>query len=126
MDVTRSIPGVRRPGDGTGAVFAHAAACGRSRIAVQFGRARVVGVVCGVQRGEGDGNVGFSVEARDVAVVDSLGEDSRRSVERGLKARLYLLLVPFMWGTYGPALRFIYSQPHAPSASIITLSRKGT
>lgn len=60
--------------------------------------------------------------------------DTRREVEtkggeevlgKDLKARVWLLLVPFLWGTYGPALRFIYQQPVPPSASIITVSRNG-
>ena len=70
--------------------------------------------------------------ARDVVVVSSAAArgaragaaDERVWLSPDLQARVYLLLVPFLWGTYGPALRFIYSQPHAPSASIITLSRK--
>jgi len=78
-----------------------------------------------VKRDEGEISVASSGE--EVAVEPDEGGDGG---ERGwsstdVKARLYLLLVPFMWGSYGPALRFIYSQPLAPSASIITLSRKG-
>ncbi|KAG0594713.1 hypothetical protein M758_UG102300 [Ceratodon purpureus] len=93
-----------------------------------FGRGRI-GVCCGV-KGDGDGRAGPSVEEREVEVVETGEEDGEGAGEgrvwltTDLKARLYLVLVPFLWGTYGPALRFIYSQPHAPSASIITLSRK--
>jgi hypothetical protein len=95
-----------------------------------LGRARVLSVVvCGVKVGEGD--AASSVDERGAVAVESEEGGGEGEGEGGawwsrdLKARLYLVLVPFLWGTYGPALRFIYSQPHAPSASIITLSRKG-
>lgn len=70
-----------------------------------------------VKLGDGD-----STKPTTEALVEA---EEQGGLSEGLKARIYLFLVPFMWGTYGPALRFIYSQPLAPSASIITLSRKG-
>ncbi|KAI5075485.1 hypothetical protein GOP47_0009561 [Adiantum capillus-veneris] len=39
-------------------------------------------------------------------------------------ARFLLLLVSVFWGTYGPAVRYVYAQPHPPSPSILTLARK--
>ncbi|MCO5559610.1 hypothetical protein L7F22_013211 [Adiantum nelumboides] len=39
-------------------------------------------------------------------------------------ARFLLLLVSVFWGTYGPAIRYVYLQPHPPSPSILTLARK--
>lgn len=74
-------------------------------------------VVVRVKLGDGD-----STKPTTEALVEA---EEQGGLSEGLKARIYLFLVPFMWGTYGPALRFIYSQPLAPSASIITLSRKG-
>jgi len=38
-------------------------------------------------------------------------------------ARLYLCLVPLCWGTYNPALRFLYSQPHPPSPGELSATR---
>lgn len=103
------------------------------RIRFGCGSFRVLRGVCRVNRDEGESYVASTVEKSDVVVVESeeiSGQDGDGEASLGwlsthVKARLYLLLVPFMWGTYGPALRFIYSQPMAPSASIITLSRKG-
>lgn len=83
---------------------------------VELGRFRLC-----VKRDDGDRFLTSSVE--EVAV-EAQKEGDSPWLSTNVKARLYLLLVPFMWGTYGPALRFIYSQPLAPSASIITLSRK--
>lgn len=39
-------------------------------------------------------------------------------------ARILLLLVPVFWGTYGPAVRYVYEQPYSPSPSVLTLARK--
>ena len=38
-------------------------------------------------------------------------------------ARLLLLAVPVCWGTYNPSLRFLYSQPHAPSPGELSAAR---
>lgn len=116
--------------------------CNDSRLRPGFGYPRLLWISCAVKRGDVDSNVVSSVTMSDEVIVESeqggvVGEadrDRESKQEAGeenwfstcQKARLYLLLVPFLWGTYGPALRFIYSQPLAPSASIITLSRKGT
>lgn len=114
--------------------------CNDSRLRPGFGYPRLLWISCAVKRGDVDSNVVSSVTMSDEVIVESeqggvVGEadrDRESKQEAGeenwfstcQKARLYLLLVPFLWGTYGPALRFIYSQPLAPSASIITLSRK--
>lgn len=90
-------------------------------------------VVVRVKLGDGDSTATTTTTSNvklrdgDSKITTTTTEKSVAAEElsEGLKARIYLFLVPFMWGTYGPALRFIYSQPLAPSASIITLSRKG-
>lgn len=95
-----------RTNNGDGKIFVH-----------QQRNPRLQKVVVNVKLGNGD-----STKTTTEAFVEA---EEQGGLSEGLKARIYLFLVPFLWGTYGPALRFIYSQPLAPSASIITLSRKG-
>lgn len=112
-----------RTNNGDGKIFVH-----------QQRNPRSQKVVVRVKLGDGDSTTtrttasnvklgdGDSTKPTTEALVEA---EEQGGLSEGLKARIYLFLVPFMWGTYGPALRFIYSQPLAPSASIITLSRKG-
>lgn len=40
-----------------------------------------------------------------------------------LPGRVVLLSVPFMWGSFGPAVRYLYSVEHAPSPAIFNAER---
>ncbi|GAQ81397.1 hypothetical protein KFL_000790220 [Klebsormidium nitens] len=53
---------------------------------------------------------------------ESLGVSSAWQLSRG-KAELVLFLVPLLWGTYGPAIKYIYENPGPPSVSILTTLR---
>lgn len=112
-----------RTSNGDGKIFIH-----------QQRNPRLQKVVVKVKLGDGDSttirtttsNVKLGDEDSTKPTTEALVEaEEQGGLSEGLKARIYLFSVPFLWGTYGPALRFIYSQPLAPSASIITLSRKG-
>ena len=48
---------------------------------------------------------------------------ARALTPRLAAARLLLLAVPVCWGTYNPTLRFLYSQPHAPSPGELSAAR---
>lgn len=37
--------------------------------------------------------------------------------------QVYLLIVAFLWGTYSPAVRLIYSQPGPPQPEVLTAVR---
>ncbi|KAH6558156.1 hypothetical protein KP509_1Z076500 [Ceratopteris richardii] len=45
-------------------------------------------------------------------------------LEKKALSRIVLIFVSVFWGTYGPAVRFVYEQPNAPSPSLLLLLRK--
>ena len=72
----------------------------------------------------------FSIEGEEVdhgPYAESLDEDKEQEDPIGSKpagvdvlGQLSLLGVAFIWGTYTPALRFLYQTPGPPSAAVLT------
>eukprot|EP00899_Mesostigma_viride_P028004 jgi/Mesvir1/8389/Mv12634-RA.1 len=48
-----------------------------------------------------------------------------RNLPPNVQAKLNLLCVPLLWGTFGPALKFVYSANSPPSANDLTVLRSG-
>ena len=76
---------------------------------------------------EGEGGGGH--DGRDAASLDGVSSDEfDGAASQGsppppgvdVLAQLSLLCVAFIWGTYTPALRFLYQTPGPPSAAVLT------
>ena len=72
--------------------------------------------------GEGAGYEAHDADSLDGSVSDDDGDGAPQGSPPGVDvlAQLSLLGVAFIWGTYTPALRFLYQTPGPPSAAVLT------